>query len=90
MNKQTMKTILITLSFALISNSAMAERGGDGDKKQRRGPPPEAIEACSNLNEGDACQFTGRRGDVSGTCFMPPKDDSELACKPSDHKKRDQ
>ena len=89
MNKQTFKTILITLSFTLVSNSAMAERGSDGDKMQRRGPPPEAIEACSNLNEGDACQFTGRHGDVSGTCFMPPKEDSELACKPSDHKKKD-
>jgi hypothetical protein len=89
MNKHTFKSTLIILSFALISNSAMAERGGEGNKKQRRGPPAEAIEACSNLNEGDVCQFSGRRGDASGTCFLPPKDGSELACKPSDHKEKD-
>ena len=27
------------------------------------GPPPEAIEACASLEEGDVCTFTGRRGE---------------------------
>ena len=90
LTKRTIKRIFIALSFTLIANSALAERDGEDRQKKRRGPPAEAIEACANLNEGDACQFTGRRGDASGTCFLPPKDGSALACKPSAHKERKQ
>lgn len=40
-----------------------AERG------PRRGPPPEAIEACAAAEAQAACGFVSRRGDdIAGTC----------------------
>jgi len=86
MNKNIFKTTLLAISVALISSSALAQRGGDDSQGQRRGPPPEAIEACSGSSEGASCQFSGRRGDVSGTCFIPSESQGELACKPSNHR----
>lgn len=83
-----LKTMLVTLSLIIVSGTALADGDGEGKQKQRRGAPPEAIEACRDLNEGDACQFDGRRGEVSGTCFVPPKDDAVLACKPKRHKQQ--
>ncbi len=31
-------------------------------------PRPEAIAACKDKSEGDACEFEGPRGPVAGTC----------------------
>lgn len=76
------------MGLTLISSSALAQRDHEDKQSARRGPPAEAIEACSNLSEGDTCQFTGRRGDVSGSCSLPPSDDSVLACKPKNHKQK--
>jgi hypothetical protein len=80
----TPTTRSIALAFAVTSAiasvNAVAEQDQQGGK--RRGPPPEAIEACADLSEGAACSFTGRRGDASGICFAPPRDDAELACAP--------
>ncbi len=64
----------------------------DGEERgQRRGPPPkapaEALEACSDLSEGANCGFSGRRGDVNGTCIVPRNEDSVLACAPADHER---
>lgn len=58
---------------------AYAERENRG---RPHGPPPEAVEACANLAEGDACSFSGRRGEVEGTCIVPPQDEETLACAP--------
>ncbi len=46
-----------------------------------KGPPPEAIEACQNAEQGDACSFEGRDGVLQGTCFSP-REDLPLACRP--------
>jgi len=71
---------------ALFAPSAFADRG-DGEGRERRGPPQEAIDACAALVEGDACSFTGRRDkEMTGTCFAPSE--STLACKPDNFKKR--
>ena len=57
----------------------------------RRGPPPkEAVDACADAAEGDACSFSGRNDDtVKGTCRLPPaKDaggDAPLVCVPEGH-----
>ena len=74
---------LVCLSlFATVSQVyADDQRGG------RRGPPPQAIEACASLTEGDACSFTGRNDEeLTGVCFAPS--DRELACKPEGHDQR--
>ncbi len=42
------------------------------------GPPQEAIDACSEQAEGDACQFNAPHGVVTGTCRML----EQLVCVP--------
>ena len=76
------KTLIISGLFMLLAGSAnAAERG------ERRGAPPEALSACQNFNAGDACTFSGRRGDsVSGQCITTP--DEQLACAPEGHDTR--
>ena len=49
---------------------------------QHRGPPPEALQACSSLSEGAACNFAHHGHDVSGTCRAGPKGEA-LACAPA-------
>jgi hypothetical protein len=55
--------------------------GGTGDGN-RGGPPPEALAACKSLTSGKECTFTGRNGEVKGTCFAP--EGKALACRPKD------
>lgn len=77
----TSPILFFTFCFAtLASAAAVAE---PGERGERRGPPPEALEACESLAEGDSCSFTGREGEaLNGRCFLPPRDDAELACRP--------
>ncbi len=54
-------------------------------KHQGHAIPQEAITACSQLQEGDSCSFSGRQGEtMSGTCATPPPEfsDQGLACRP--------
>ena len=81
----TRKLILVTaLLTTVYAQSTMAQgdqRGG------RRGPPPEAINACSGKSAGAACSFNGRNDEqLRGTCFSPQ--DNDLACKPDGHDER--
>jgi len=67
-----------------------AERGERGGK---RGPPAEAIEACKDKVEGDACSFSGQRGDEEGSCAAAPRNEAPrnedvLACMPSGQQAR--
>ena len=50
----------------------------------RRGPPPEALEVCADLEAGDSCSFEGPKGTAEGTCEAPPQGEGELACRPAD------
>lgn len=51
----------------------------------RGGPPPEALEACNDLAEGDACSFTGRRDELlEGLCVASPRASETLSCLPDD------
>ena len=82
-NTFTQKSIACALVLATLItvDTATAQPGGEDGK--RRGPPAEAIEACSDKSEGATCGFSGRRGEaLEGTCFAPPGDGNELACKP--------
>ncbi|MFK7830233.1 MAG: hypothetical protein AB8B57_10675 [Congregibacter sp.] len=76
----------IALTAAATALTASVAFGGESsdDSKKRRGPPPEAFEVCADQSEGQACSFTGRRGDIAGTCMAPPRDEevSVLACAP--------
>ena len=78
----TLMKIAVFSASILLATNALA---GEGKKHGHRGPPAQAIEACADSSVDQACEFVGRQGDtVSGTCFVPPRGDSEtLACKPT-------
>ena len=81
MQKNRTKTMiaLVTVLLVGLTTSAYARPGGG---EGRRGPPPEAIEACQGKSANAPCSFTGRYDDtLEGTCFAPP-DADELACAP--------
>ncbi|MFK8030602.1 MAG: hypothetical protein AB8G18_10205 [Gammaproteobacteria bacterium] len=68
------------VATCLLAPFATAE---DENRGKRRGPPPEAIEACSGMEEGSICSFSGRRGDeVQGSCIVIPNDSETVACAP--------
>ena len=85
MNKRTL-ILATTVCTTVFAQSVFAERG-NGQNSGRRGPPPEAIEACGGQSEGASCSFTGRNAEqLSGVCFAPQ--DRDLACKPDGHDER--
>jgi hypothetical protein len=54
--------------FALFAVSCEASNG-PWERGERRGPPPEAVEACKGKSEGTAVEFTNRGGEkMKGTC----------------------
>lgn len=68
---------MVILSSAVLPMVANAQENG-----QRRGPPPEAIDACSSQIEAAVCSFTSPRGDVTGSCMVSPKGEDQLICMP--------
>lgn len=68
---------LFTLSISVLSYADKGDRG-----RPQGPPPPEATEACKSLSVGEACSFSGRRGEVVGTCINPARDEEILACAP--------
>ena len=75
---QSLRAVALALMFC--AGAALAQPKLDDTKEgPRRGPPPEALDACKALKAGDPCSFTGKRGAVSGTCMSPP--DRPLACR---------
>jgi hypothetical protein len=49
---------------------------------QHRGPPPEALQACSGQAAGAACAFTHQGKDLTGACRAGPRGEP-LACAPA-------
>lgn len=70
----------IASAFAIVLMTAAPQSYAESNRRgPPRGAPQEAITACSNLSEGDACSFEGRRNDtVEGSCMITP--DEVLAC----------
>ena len=90
--KFSMLVAVVITSFIAVPAFAESE-GYEGreDSQGRgprghRGPPPEAIEACSGKASGDVCSFTGRRGeDLEGTCGIGRGGETQIACRPTNH-----
>ena len=62
------KTALI-MAIAAMFPAAVFAFGGNWDGEKPKGPPQEAIDACTDMGKGDLVQFTTPRGDtVSGIC----------------------
>lgn len=80
-----MKNFVLSLMLlTAVAGTAFAQDddGGNSREQGRRGPPPEALEACSAAVSGDPCSFEGRRGEtLDGTCEAP--EDKPLACRPA-------
>lgn len=74
-------TATLVLAMGLSIPAANAD---SGERDGRRGPPQEAFDACVEKVEGDACGFSGRRGDVEGSCIVPPRGEESLVCAPAD------
>ena len=76
------RSLIALAATALIAGGAFAESEQDNEPhREHRGPPPAALEVCSNLVQGDSCAFDGNRGDtLQGTCEAP--EDKPLACRP--------
>lgn len=70
------RQIVLSMSMLALCTAAGANESGE----RRRGPPPEALEACADLQEGDDCTFIGRDETVTGYCAAPA--DRPLACAP--------
>ncbi|MDO6459142.1 hypothetical protein Q4485_00375 [Granulosicoccaceae sp. 1_MG-2023] len=72
------KTLVVLPLLGLMAASAYAQSG-----QRPQGAPQEAIEACADKAENDACQFTGPRDEeISGVCMSSPQGDEGLACAP--------
>lgn len=81
--KTTFRTTTITMALLFGGAMASANVAAESDEKKgkRRGPPPIAFEACAEFSEGASCAFEGRRGEVEGTCIIPPGKET-LVCAP--------
>lgn len=76
-------TGLVWMVSVEMANTALAQPAGGARQGPPQGPPPEALAACKSLASGAACEFSGQRGAVSGTCFAPQQG-LALACRPKD------
>jgi hypothetical protein len=68
--------LAVSIAFMLVPALCAAQSSPEGD--EHHGPSPEAIAACKDKAEGDACEFDGARGHVAGTCRKGRSGD--LAC----------
>lgn len=60
---------------------AQNDDGHGQDRGKRRGPPPEAVEACQAQSVGDTCAFVSPKGDaIEGVCEIMRGD--VIACLP--------
>lgn len=75
------KFIASIVSLLLVSTAYAESDDANKPRREHRGPPEAALEACSGAVQGDPCSFEGRRGDtLEGTCEAPAE--KPLACRP--------
>lgn len=68
-------------AILLLSRAPALAAGGSGPPPV---PPPEAVQACSAVQEGAACRFTMGDRVVTGTCVSGPEGQA-AACMPPHH-----
>jgi hypothetical protein len=77
---------LTWLSVASGDAAAQAPRPGElteeGCPRPPRGPPPEALAACTDLAAGEACTVVVGELLVEGSCRSGPRGTEPLACAP--------
>lgn len=75
-------TLIALVTTLLLVGTAYAQSDQENKpRREHRGPPEAALEACATFVQGDPCSFEGQRDDtLQGTCEAP--DDKPLACRP--------
>jgi hypothetical protein len=73
-----LKWMRLAVAIGLMIVPALAVAQSSPSDDEPHGPRPEAIAACKDKSEGDACEFDAPRGHVSGTCRTVRAGD--LAC----------
>jgi hypothetical protein len=76
-----MQRWMLTACLAL-SGLALAQSNGEPGDGLPRGPPPEALQACSGLQENATCSVTFGDHTMTGTCHSGPQGEA-AACMPS-------
>jgi hypothetical protein len=73
-----MKLLRVSIVAALIATPTLGAAEDKPDGGEHHWPRPEAIAACKDKSEGNACEFDAPRGHVAGTCRKVPSGD--LVC----------
>jgi hypothetical protein len=72
------KWVRLAIVAALTIVPALGAAQSAPSDDEPHGPRPEAIAACKDKGEGDACEFDAPRGHIAGTCHKVRSGD--LAC----------
>jgi len=68
-NMKTLKHSAILMLLVLMPVAGCADNLNGARKPGPQGPPPEAISACKDKQEGDRVTFANRQGEsLNGTC----------------------
>jgi hypothetical protein len=73
-----LKLIQSAVIVTLVAVPTLGSADDTPDGGEHHWSRPEAIAACKDKNEGDACTFEGHHSTVSGTCRKVQSGD--LAC----------
>jgi len=83
-NKVSAIAAVLTLTASIWGCAAplQTQESSESEKRERRGPPKEAFEACAGLSESASCSVVTPRGEKAGTCVVAPNNTDELLCAP--------
>jgi hypothetical protein len=73
-----MKRIAVATALTLVVIPTLGVAQSSPANDEHHGPSPEALGACKDKAEGDACEFDAPKGHVVGTCRKAKT--GELAC----------
>ena len=67
--KTFLKGIVPIMMVSMLALTGCSNSNKNSRDNKTQGPPPEAIKACTDKQEGDSVSFSGRGGrSVTGTC----------------------
>jgi len=81
--------VRLLCALTLLSSATFAAAQPSGERGQRRGPPPEAFEACETHNQDDVCHVSTSEGELTGTCRVDRRQKDKLLCVPDNHSRGD-
>jgi hypothetical protein len=73
-----LKWIRVGVAVALLTVPALSQAQSSPGDDKAHAPRPEALAACKDKSEGDACAFDAPKGHVDGLCHKMKSGD--LVC----------